>query len=600
MLRCIGAIGGHIVGAGVEQTILQADARTAGSPAILQLVNCQFVTCAAMSLWGTGNGPGAEAGWQSFGDSGQPGFVCFPNDNRCSFVSVERCSIGFSVTCAHLLTPVVMTSGAGVSPITVTTAIPHGFSTGSAVGIVGVRGNEAANTGGSIRVLTPDRFEIEGTGNGAYAGGGTVVWTYMGGGKKANLSDQNNNGMKFDHCSVRGASVAAVFVGGENALAHELHACDLTGQVGVWMPAGGSLSMYGGTISASSWDFKYAGRNEHPINLFGTCTESASGLLSVEPLPHPLSGGALVFNAFGYDKKGGPAAQTNAVVHTSGRGVAPITVTTDAPHDLRTGQFVSISGVRGNDAANGTCAVQVLTSTTFTVAALGKGDYAGGGQVKSAGRLIDVNGPQCYVSLTGCSLAPWAAPGQLVIYCKDSSSRGPSSRIRLADCEIGADEFVMDSFVLIDEQSRWIGTPEGLPRETLLNGAQLVQNSAGHSFTPTYSQYKLGNLRGVRAIGGVGAKPGVNLANVAVLQGSRDGSHSTLAVAFPGGPEIDTNYAVVATPTTMTGTPAPNSWRIKSIVKKTTGFLITTEADPGFVGDVANSVTFDWHLIRWG
>jgi hypothetical protein len=599
MLRCVGARGGHIVGAGVDQTILQADSGTAGSPAILQLVNCQFVTCAAMSFWGTGAAPGAEAAWQSFGDIGQPSFA--PNNNRCSFISVERCPIGFSISCAHLSTPVVMTSGAGVSPITVTTAIPHGLSTGSVVGIVGVRGNEAANTGGSVRVLTPNRFEIEGTGDGAYAGGGTVLWTYIDGREKANRGDANNDEMKFDHCFVRGASVAAVFIGGQNSLWHELHACDLIGEVGVWMPAGGSLSMFGGSISASSWDFKYGGRSEHPISIFGTVSESGSSFLSVEPLPAPLQGGALVFNAFGYDKKGAPPAQTNVIVaHTSGRGVAPITVTTGAPHDLRTGQFASISGVRGNDAANGTFAVDVLTSTTFTVAALGKGDYAGGGQVKSARRLIDLNGAQCYVSLTGCTLAAWAAPGQLAIYCKDSGRGGPSSRIRLADCEVGADEFVLDSYVLIDEQSRWIGTPEGLPRETLLNGAELVQNSAGHSFTPTKSQYKLGNLRGVRAIGGVGAKPGVNLANVAVLQGSRDGSHSTLAVAFPGGPEIDTNYAVVATPTTTTGTPAPNSWRIKSIVKKTTGFVITTEADPGFVGDVANSVTFDWHLIRWG
>lgn len=600
MLRCIGAVGGRIVGAGVLQTIIHADAGTAGEPAILQLVNCRFVTCESMTFWGAG-GAGAEAGWQSFSDIGQPGFAGFPNNNRCSFVYVERCPIGFSISCAHLLTPVVMTSGAGVSPITVTTATAHGLSTGSVVGIVGVRGNEAANTGGRVHVLTPNRFEIEGTGDGAYAGGGTVVWTYMGGGEKDNRSDQNNDEMKFDHCSVRGAPVAAVFIGGENALLEEFHACDLVGEVVMWLPAGGSFSMYGGCISSSSWDFKHAGASEHPINLFGTSTESASGFLHVEALPHPLQGnGALVFNAFGYDKKGGPAARTNAIVHTSGRGAGPITVTTDRPHDLRTGQFASISGVRGNDAANGSFAVEVLTRTTFTVAALGNGDYAGGGQVKSAGRLIDLNGPRCYVSLTGCSLSAWSAPGQLAIYCKDGSSHGPASRIRLADCEIGADEFVLDAFTLIDEQSRWISTPEGGARETLLNGSQLVQNSAGHPFTPTANQYKLGNLRGVRAIGGVGAKPGMNLANVAVLQGSRDGSHSTLAVTFPGGAEIDTNYAVVATPTAMTGTPAPNSWRIKSIVKKTTGFVITTEADPGFTGDVANSVTFDWHLIRWG
>jgi hypothetical protein len=597
MLRCVGARGGHIGGAGVDQTILHADSGTAGSPAVLQLVNCQFVSCAAMSIWGAGDAPGAAAGWQSFADIGQPAFS--PTNNRCSFVSVERCPVGFSTSCAHLLTPVVMTSGAGVSPITVTTATPHGLSTGSVVGILGVRGNAAANTGGSVRVLAPTRFEIAGTGDGAYAGGGTVVWTYMSGGKKDNLSDQNNDGMKFDHCCVRGVSVAAVVIGGENSLVHEFHACDLAGPVGVWLPAGGSFSMYGGSISAAEWDFKVAGRAEHPINVFGTYTESQAGFLLAEPLPPPLSARGLVFNAFGFDKKFGPSVKTAGVARTSGRGVAPITVTTDGPHDLRTGQFVTISDVRGNEAANGTFPVQVLTGTAFTIAATGSGEYERGGRVKSAARLIDLNGIGCYLSLTGCSLAAWSEPGQYVIYCRDIEARGPASRIRLADCELGADEFVVDSFLLIDEQSRWVGAAEGLPRETLLNGAQLVQNSAGHSYSPIHTQYKLGNLRGVRAIGGVGAKPGVNLANVAVLQGSRDGSHSTLAVTFPGGPEIDTNYALVATPTTTTGTPAPNSWRIKSIAKSTRGFVITTEADPGFTGDGPNSVTFDWHLIRW-
>lgn len=57
----------------------------------------------------------------------------------------------------------------------------------------------------------------------------------------------------------------------------------------------------------------------------------------------------------------------------------PIVVTTPVAHGLSTGTTVSISGVLGNLAANGTFTVTNLTSTTFSIPIAGSGAYTSGG-----------------------------------------------------------------------------------------------------------------------------------------------------------------------------------------------------------------------------
>jgi hypothetical protein len=59
-------------------------------------------------------------------------------------------------------------------------------------------------------------------------------------------------------------------------------------------------------------------------------------------------------------------------------------------------------------------------------------------------------------------------------------------------------------------------------------------------------------------------------------------------------PEPDANYFLTLTPTTVIGTPAYGSNRIRSINKTKEGFTVMLESAPG----KGNKVTFDWHLIR--
>lgn len=63
---------------------------------------------------------------------------------------------------------------------------------------------------------------------------------------------------------------------------------------------------------------------------------------------------------------------------------SPIVITTSAAHNLVTGQTVVIENVKGNTAANGTFAITVVTSTTFSLTgSTGNGTYTGGGKFTS-------------------------------------------------------------------------------------------------------------------------------------------------------------------------------------------------------------------------
>jgi hypothetical protein len=235
---------------------------------------------------------------------------------------------------------------------------------------------------------------------------------------------------------------------------------------------------------------------------------------------------------------------------------------------------------------------QSLQATDFVLRAFGFDKM--GGPSGTPGKLIDFTGVRAFIALHGCQLSPAASAGSMTLYLKDSNPHAQAtSQLALYDCYIGADECTLDRFTLIDQFTRWTASGHPSPTETLLNGATVIEWSAGNAFSVAGTQHKQGSMRGVRSIGGVGAKPGLNLCNVATMVG---GKGSSMSVTFPGGPEVDTNYSLVATPTASTGTPASHSWRIQSITKSTTGFVLTTEADPG----PGSSVTFDWQLMRWG
>jgi PKD repeat protein len=70
-----------------------------------------------------------------------------------------------------------------------------------------------------------------------------------------------------------------------------------------------------------------------------------------------------------------------AISSVTGAGVSPIVVTTTLPHELTTGQSITLTGVGGNTAANGTRTVTVIDDTHFSLdGTTGNANYTSGGR----------------------------------------------------------------------------------------------------------------------------------------------------------------------------------------------------------------------------
>ncbi len=87
---------------------------------------------------------------------------------------------GFNAACGESFS-IAATTGAGVSPIVITTAAPHRFLNGASVMITGVGGNTSANGRWSVRVLATTMVSLyneageASTGDATYAYGGTIA-----------------------------------------------------------------------------------------------------------------------------------------------------------------------------------------------------------------------------------------------------------------------------------------------------------------------------------------------------------------------------------------------------------------------------------------
>ena len=92
-----------------------------------------------------------------------------------------------------------------------------------------------------------------------------------------------------------------------------------------------------------------------------------------------------------------PTATAGAINGTSATGIGsitgatnatPIVITVTDTSTLTTGSVVTISGVGGNTAANGTFPIIVLSATTFSIPVAGSGVYTSGGTVAVKGAVV--------------------------------------------------------------------------------------------------------------------------------------------------------------------------------------------------------------------
>lgn len=104
--------------------------------------------------------------------------------------------------------------------------------------------------------------------------------------------------------------------------------------------------------------------------------------------------------AFSSSKKIWVISKTNLNVQSSGDDATvtnatnanPIVITTLAAHTLTTGMVVTISGVTGNTAANGTFTITYVNATSYSLnSSTGDGVYSAGGEVNAYTQTSTVN-----------------------------------------------------------------------------------------------------------------------------------------------------------------------------------------------------------------
>jgi hypothetical protein len=291
----------------------------------------------------------------------------------------------------------IVTAATNASPIAITTAEPHGYQSGMQVSISGVVGNTAANGTFTITVVDSTSFTLTGsTGNGAWASGGSVVGILSG--KPilaANPAPPTPEQIAITAAlglSAQDISSILAFTGASNTLsldtlnmlmryqrlssALSLQVADLILwiQLTAGKPFAGTpddtLEFYrrfnvlrGTGLGAVDLDYLLRSGSAAESSLTFTPAESTAVLQTICDAVAKL-----------------PIGKTSPIVGAS--NTAPITVTTSSPMGLQTGVQVTITGVVGNTAANGSFSITPVNADSFTLSgSSGNGTWTSGGVV---------------------------------------------------------------------------------------------------------------------------------------------------------------------------------------------------------------------------
>ncbi len=321
---------------------------------------------------------------------------------------------------------IAVTAASNGTPITITTAGPHGLQTGMLVALDGVTGNTAAN--GTFSITVPpgpnaNSFTLDGSiGNGNWTGGGFVAGTLSG----AAIIQASPSAPATAQSIILNAIMAALALSAEDIKA----ILNFTGaQNTLTLDTLNALFRYARLATAQSLDIPdlilwiqltaaapFGGSADDTIEFLRRLAVLQGTGLAAQDLDYLLRGGSVSQSALAFTAsqvgatlqsvrdalaKLVPKSQLAVIAATSTPAVAvagasttlplavvgatnesPIVITTSSPHGLQNGMRVSISGVAGNLAANSVFAVTIIDATNFSLnGSYGSGDWTSGGTV---------------------------------------------------------------------------------------------------------------------------------------------------------------------------------------------------------------------------
>ncbi len=293
------------------------------------------------------------------------------------------------------------------TPITIKTAAPHGLVTGTPVVVSGVLGNSAANGSFTVTVTGADTFTLDkSAGNGNWSHGGQIMAS------------------TYDVAAIQTVCVSALAATTgvtSNVVAPALQATALlplsAATISTLLNGAATVdptqfptlinaitavskaaALYS-TVALNENEFPFLVNNAGLFNWLNPASlplapNLTSPYLTFEALLQAVSLNRRqtartpkLFEVLAQWLTAMPGdlgtAITGKTLNVAGASqTTPITITTTAPHGLRTGMQVNISGVLGNTAANGDFTVGVTSATAFTLnGSAGNAAWTGGGSV---------------------------------------------------------------------------------------------------------------------------------------------------------------------------------------------------------------------------
>ena len=293
----------------------------------------------------------------------------------------------------------LITNASDASPIEITTTT-NSLTNGEAITISGVGGNTAANGVFNIAVIDSSHFTLNGTtGNGTYVSNSGSVYPSS---TKMNIAINGNNITTINSAGKPTSNSYIItyqpfnFTNGSSPFQLAANSSVITNAI--------NYSVYGNTNNANNnliSPIAYKAVNTGAFSFYSFTGDETVILVPniLEApfqvnLPQNLTVPGRIITIKNVSTPGvalssptilvpwGPNWQ---VATTSGNGVSPIEITTSLPNNLITNDIITITGVNGNSAANGTFSITVIDSTHFTLSGsptpTGNGNYSGGGIV---------------------------------------------------------------------------------------------------------------------------------------------------------------------------------------------------------------------------
>lgn len=281
-----------------------------------------------------------------------------------------------ALTIAAGSNPSTIASATTDTPIKITTNPAHGLATGAYVTITGVTQNTAANGTWQITWVSNTEFTLNGSVGTGLAPVVTAASLWL----------------------AQSLTVAADVAGSASTAAPGTITGTVTSLLGV--TATNLVSLVGAnaesnTALAERCRLKLASLSPNgPADSYHYFALQASTLLAAMVPPVTLTGGPITRALVAANaltgtvtttvaNAAGDVAGVSGLTVTGATWATPIVVTTSAAHGLNNNDYVTISGVLGNTAANGTWQITAAAGVTFTlVGSAGNAAYTSGGTVE--------------------------------------------------------------------------------------------------------------------------------------------------------------------------------------------------------------------------